>query len=366
MAMGWETDYCLPDDVNWSEVLDISYDQGVAAIVLDGYEDYLRKNPSQKSFLPLPENKPLRGKALGRLHKIENNHKSHLDALSALAGILSKKQIPFLIMKGFSCAQYYPIPEHRNCGDIDIYPGRRFAESNDAIKEAGVDVLSHYYRHTTSRIKGILIENHRILCDLRGPRNQTRALEAQLETLGNECLQRKGGEMINNLVIPGAVFPSANFNALFLPWHVSAHLEFERVTIRHLVDWALFLTHDGKDIDVSMFQTAKQNYTYGFSKIADILTNLSMRYLKIPVNDIPFGIIEDAVNFDDRLADRVFEYMFAGKNRERDNNVWVFRINNIKRIWQERWKYKEIYGMGVIKFLFYKVFGAVLNVGENE
>ena len=148
MAMGWETDYCLPDDVNWSEVLDISYDQGVAAIVLDGYEDYLRKNPSQKSFLPLPENKPLRGKALGRLHKIENNHKSHLDALSALAGILSKKQIPFLIMKGFSCAQYYPIPEHRNCGDIDIYPGRRFAESNDAIKEAGVDVLDIQHRES--------------------------------------------------------------------------------------------------------------------------------------------------------------------------------------------------------------------------
>ena len=35
MAMGWETDFSLPDDVNWSEVLDLAHDQGVAAVILD-------------------------------------------------------------------------------------------------------------------------------------------------------------------------------------------------------------------------------------------------------------------------------------------------------------------------------------------
>lgn len=86
----------------------------------------------------------------------------------------------------------------------------------------------------------------------------------------------------------------------------------------------------------------------------------------MPVGDIPVGIIDDAVNVDNILADRVFNYMFTGIPRERDDNVWKFRWNNVKQIWREKWKYKDIYNMTPINFLYLKVLGIVLNEEEHD
>ena len=364
--MGWDTDYSLPSNINWQDVLEMASEQGVEAIALDGYDVYLSKNPGVVSAMKAPETKPLMLQAIGRLNMTEFNNLQHLAALVELAEILQKKEIPFMLMKGFACGQYYPNPKHRPCGDIDIYPGERFEASNEALKAAGVEVDPHYYRHSVSYIKDVMIENHRILADLRGPKKQTRALETQMESEAAKSMEEDKKVRIQDVDVSGAAFPSANFNALFLPWHVSAHFEFERVTIRHLLDWTLFLVNEGKDIDVSMFRDAKRKYTYGYGKLADILTNLAVRYLGMPTESIPAAIIDDAVGFDNGLADKVFDYMFVGQPRERDKNIWRFRLNNVKRIWQERWKYKEVYGMSVFGMLFYKIYGVLFKVGEEE
>lgn len=361
IAIGWENDFSLPADVDWKAVLSLAHEQGVNAIAVDGLEKWMTVEPH---LLSSPKEKQLLLEAIGSLQMVEVNNLHQLSALVKLSQILSKKEIPFMIMKGFACAQYYPNPKHRPCGDIDIYPGNLFEESNQALKDAGVSVDPYYYRHSASYIDGVMIENHKILGDLRGPKKQTRELE---EWLKREAAMSFGGVTGVNVFgknIPGAIFPSANFNSLFLPWHVSAHFMFEKVTLRHLLDWALFLTRDGKEINVDLFKNAKKSFTYGYSKVVDILTNLSIRYLYMPVGDIPSDIIQDAVNFNIRLSDKIFDYMFEGKPRERDDNVWKFRWNNMKRIWKERWKYSEVFNMSTLGFLYLKVYGVIFKVGE--
>ena len=86
----------------------------------------------------------------------------------------------------------------------------------------------------------------------------------------------------------------------------------------------------------------------------------------MPVEHVPSEIVDDATNFDNHLADKVFDYMFAGQPRERDENVWKFRKNNLKRIWKERWKYKELYNMTTLGFMWRKAMGVVFKVGEHE
>ena len=360
--MGWESDYTLPPDIDWKEVLTLATEQGVEAIAIDGYQALKAKNPHANLTLDSFENKPLLLEYLGRLRLVEHGNMQRLAALVELSKILQGKQIPFLLMKGFSCGQYYPNPAHRPCGDIDIYPGDKFDDSNEALKAAGIEVEPYYYRHSAATINGVMVENHRILCDLRGPRRQTRDFEAQLEAVGKKSIIEGKDVVISGNVIAGAQYPTANFNALFLPWHVSAHFAFERVTLRHLLDWALFLIHDCNNIDVDLFREAKQKYTYGYSKFVDILTNLSLRYLRIPTEIIPAAIIEDSQYCDERLAGRVFDYMFEGKPRERDENVWKFRRNNIKRIWKERWKYEELYGLSTTAFFYYKIAGVLFKI----
>ena len=363
-AMGWESDYTLPPDIDWKEVLTLATEQGVEAIAIDGYQALKAKNPHTNLTLDSLENKPLLLEYLGRLRLVEHGNMQRLAALVELSEILQGKQIPFLLMKGFACGQYYPNPAHRPCGDIDIYPGDKFDESNEALKSAGIEDEPYYYRHSAATINGVMVENHRILCDLRGPRRQTRAFEILLEAEGKKSIIEGKDVAIGGISISGAKYPTADFNALFLPWHVSAHFAFERVTLRHLMDWTLFLIYEGKNIDVEQFQEAKQKYTYGYRKFADILTDLSIRYLKVPEQSLPSELVKDAFNFDKKLADRVFNYMFEGKPRERDEIVWKFRWNNVRRIWNERWKYKELYGLSVTVFFYHKIKGVLFEIRE--
>lgn len=366
IAMGWEDDFLLPQDVDWKKFFCLASEQGVEAIALDGLEVLKAKSKEVNTSFSSTKNKTLLLETIGRVKLNEFEWAHHLSALKRLSDILQEKRIPFLLMKGFACGQYYPTPKHRICGDIDIYPGVNFDEANETLKEAGIDVDHYYYRHSVSYINGVMVENHRVLCDLRGPRRQTQAFEEQLKAEAQKSIENGKDVLINGVSIGGAKYPMANFNALFLPWHVSAHFAFERVTLRHLLDWALFLVNDGKNIDVTLFRNAKSKYTYGYSKFADVLTNLSIRYLKMPVEHVPSEIVDDATNFDNHLADKVFDYMFAGQPRERDENVWKFRKNNLKRIWKERWKYKELYNMTTLGFMWRKAMGVVFNVGEHE
>lgn len=366
MAMGWAGDYTLPYGINWQEVLKIASEQDVEAIALDGYDVYKLSNTAGPSQMKDPKTRPFMLEAIGKLYMTEVNNLQHLEALVELSSILSNKEIPFVVLKGFACGRYYPNPMHRSCGDIDIYPIERFVESNEALKAAGIEVNQHYYRHSVSKIKGVMLENHRILCDLRGPQKQTRALEVQMEAEAKRSIKNGKPVRIKEHDIANAVFPSANFNALFLPWHVSAHFEFERVTLRHLLDWALFLVAEGRNIDVEFFREAKKRYTYGYSIFADMLTALAINRLGLPIDSVPPEMVEDASKIDSSLCERVFDYMFVGQPRKRDANVWRFRMNNTKRIWQERWKYKEVYGMSVSRFLLYKVGGVMFNAGGDE
>lgn len=364
LAMGWEEDYNIPKNIVWGEVISIAEEQGVVAIVLDGYEAYMNKVSKERQVSFTPKDKELILDSIGRMQLVEQNFIQHKKALLKLSKILSGKEIPFMIMKGFACGQYYPIPKHRECGDVDIYPGEKYNESNQALKDAGVSIDNHYYRHSVSDIDGVMIENHRVLADLRGPIKQTKELETWLEILADESMKEGKTAIVDEIEMINSFFPNASYNALFLPWHVSAHFCFERVTLRHLLDWALFLTHDGKSIDMNLLYEAKKRFTYGYSKMFDILTNLSLRYLGMPKGNIPSKIIRDAESFDNQLADKVFEYMFIGQPRERDKNVWKFRWNNVKRIWQERWKYKEVYDTSALMFTIRKVWGVLRGVGE--
>ncbi len=356
IAMGWDKDFSLPDNVKWDEVLEIAEGQGVSAIFIDGYNIILDNNPDVGSLINIIDEN-LKPRVFSNIIATERNFIRHKKSLNSLSAILSEAGINFIILKGFDCSKRYPYPEHRYCGDIDVYTGDSYEKTNDIFLSAGINVDFHYYRHSVLSIEGVTIENHKILCDLRGPKKQAKDFETLMEELSRSTQNPE--VVIDGQEIPGAFYPNPTFNALFLPWHVSAHFAFERVTLRHLLDWANFLVKEGNNIDIDLFNMAKSKYTYGFSKIADILTYLSIIKLGMPVSTVPQEIVEDALSIDAGLAEKFYNYMFEGQLRERDNRLWKFRLNNVKRIWQERWKYKKIYGVSFLTFLGYKIKGVL-------
>ena len=363
IALGVEPDLSLPENVSWAEVYDLANSQGVSAIVLDGINMSVEsQNEGICSSFELPKNESLRYEWLGRTLSVEKRNINQFQVIKRLSDILATKQYPFLLMKGFACSKYYPIPSHRECGDVDIFLGKNYKNSNLLLSNSGIDVDEYYYRHSASHVNGIMIENHRVLCDTRGPK-ETKEFERQLWNLGEKSLFDSNDSILFGEKIRGLRLPSADFNALFLPWHVSAHFAFEKVTLRHVLDWALFLMNDGNDVDIEMFREAKKKYSFGYRSFADILTAIAIDKIGIPEENFPVEFVKDKNQVDLSLVDKVFDYIFQGGFRHRNENVWRFRINNVISIWNERWKYKIIYNISVFGFLYYKIKGSLRKEG---
>ena len=349
LAIGTEKDYALPTDVNWREVCDLSFSQGVSSIAVDGLQVLMENNPDACNTLDLLENESLKYEWFASTFSAEQNYATQLEVVLKLQEVFGKEKLPFMIMKGIAISKYYPVPEHRECGDVDIYLGKNYKKSNLLLKENGIGYDEYYYRHSASHINGIMVENHCVLCDTRGPKS-TKLFENQLEDLADKCLSGQSGQ----------VYPSPDFNALFLPWHVSAHFAFERVTLRHLLDWALFIWKDGTRIDEGLFLEAQDKYKFGYSAFSKILTALSIEKFHIPTEALPAFLLSSAESVDNKLCTKVFDYMLIGDPRERDERVWKFRLNNVKRILSESWKYRQLYNMSALRFLMYKAKGVIL------
>lgn len=362
-AIGWDDNNSLPNGIYWEEIIDIAYKHGVLCVLLDGYQKILSHNTNFIDIFTLEENSKLKFKCLNYIYKTEKNYLRHINSILNLSEIL--QDIPFLIMKGFSCSQYYPIPKHRECGDIDIYTGNRFSESEDRLYSYGSNYNNKYYRHSAVNIHGVTIENHKILCDLRGPIKQTREFEKLLSSIADNCINIGRNIELENKQIRNAVYSSSDFNLLFLPWHTSAHFAFERISIRQLLDWALFLYNNGKQLDINLYNMARSKFTFGYSKMVDILTYLSIKYLHLPKKQIHPVMYNNAMNIEHSLAEKVYDNIFMGTPKIRSNRIWILRFNNIKAIWKDRWKYKDIYGVNVFVFILYKVFGVIFSIGRD-
>ena len=54
--------------------------------------------------------------------------------------LLSQNQISFYLLKGLSLASYYPVPEYRKSGDVDLY-----INDSEAFEKAKSLLISHGY-----------------------------------------------------------------------------------------------------------------------------------------------------------------------------------------------------------------------------
>ena len=106
----------LPDAIDWKTVRDIADEQGLSAIVLDGIEKAKNKNAS------LNINQELLLEWIGEvMQNYEARYQQYKTAIAELAGFYNSHGYKMMILKGYACSLNWPKPEHRPCGDIDIW-----------------------------------------------------------------------------------------------------------------------------------------------------------------------------------------------------------------------------------------------------
>lgn len=310
------------NDLIWNEVYILSAYQGVKAIVFDGI------------LLLSEELQPPRSIKLKwavNVEAIEHRYEQELAVANEIADIFTKNNIKILLFKGIGLAQYYPLPQHREFGDIDFYLFGKQEEGDRLLIQSGA-VEEKYNiqipKHTGLQYKRIPLENHKYFLS-----NNVAALEKRLlETVS-------GDKPLSSRLVNNALFPSPDFNVLFMVCHTFGHFLAGHLLLRDLCDWTLFLKANKGAID---FVTWRRLITEScFIKFADALTALSVKYLEFDLELAP--PFESNPIIEDRIMQESFNpLLFPKTEKQTFLKIIGFKM---KLLESQKWKYKELFSL---------------------
>ena len=130
--------------------------------------------------------------------------------------------VPYTVLKGSSAAQYYPYPEYRAMGDIDIMTRRE--DFDTAYRQ----LLNNGYRIVKEENREIgFVKNHIVV-----------ELHRQFASLNNTDYAKHLDDLIIENINPTHVLPDF-VNGLVLLEHINQHLE-NGLGLRQIIDWMMF------------------------------------------------------------------------------------------------------------------------------
>jgi hypothetical protein len=304
----------------WDQIVLLAKEQGVSAIVFDGVA---RLNPNQQP----PHAIKLAWIAQGE--KQERRYAKQKDVAGKLKAFFAKHNIRMLLFKGIEIASYYPVPAHREFGDLDIFLFDKVAEGERLLLSEKNAHKSHETDlHAGLHYQGISVESHRHFLHKKfSP--QVAAIDDYLMTALKSLPDPPPATE------PTFLFPPANFNAVFLMMHTLKHFT-HSVVLRQLCDWAVFLNACHGAIDFSLYRQILTET--GFIKVADAITALTYRFLHLSPEACP-PFATDPVLEDRILNDILHPLRLPVENRSL-RKIIAFKIRAFSA---RKWKFDLIY-----------------------
>ena len=221
--------------MDWSELKALAERHGLSAVVLDGIGKLPEKQRPPKIFLLAWIGETLQG--------YEFRYEQYQRAIADLAGFYNSHGYKLMVLKGYACSIDWPRPEHRPCGDIDIWQFGQQKEADAALaKEKGVEIDSSHHHHTVFYWREFMVENHYDFINVHHHKSNAE-VEQVLKELAQDDSQSVEvyGEQV--------YLPSANLHALFLLKHTMMHFAAEGIAMRQLLDWGFFMESHHQEID---------------------------------------------------------------------------------------------------------------------
>ncbi|MBQ0049847.1 MAG: nucleotidyltransferase family protein [Bacteroidales bacterium] len=304
----------LPSEVDWQEVFRLSNVQGVNGLCLEGMNRILTRKPEQH------ENRDelwlQRMRWMGITMKLEQTTLQHYEMLHVLVdGMCAELGIDHVvIMKGFTISRLWPNPKLRPCCDIDIYTGSNHRRVDDWLSSKGVRIEGNRNgKHTAFTLNGVHFENHR---QYLGGMKAMLPINDYLDSL----------DPIEIMGMPGAKQLPPLGNCIFNLCHLATHFqEYESLTLRHIVDWALLL----KTVQPEEYKSLV--VSFDLALVNDLLTALAIQVTHANLSEyIVNGVPERDVN-------RAFgDIVSCKKHRTATLKDWP---SNFLLIFRNHWKY---------------------------
>ena len=177
--------------------------------------------------------------------------------------------VPYVILKGSSAAQYYPHPEYRTMGDIDIitrqedYDSSCKAMLNNAWHETTSEFDMKRGRHRSFEKNGFIVEIHAFFASMN---------DVKKAKVFDELIMRN---ITGEHILPDLI------NGLVLIEHVNQHME-EGIGLRQIIDWMMFVDKCLTEDQWNEFETMAVET--GLKELAVTTTRMCEIYLGLPTH----------------------------------------------------------------------------------
>lgn len=338
--------YNLKFPVDWHKVYKIANKQGVTAIIWDTISKLANEGKIPPEQMP---NRALKLQWALSAENISARYHRQKVLIEKLAKFYSEHGIKMMLLKGYSLSLYYPTPEHRECGDIDIWLYGEQQKADKLLNELkGVEIDEDKHHHTTFVIDGIMVENHYDFLNVHA-HTSNKDIEKELQRLSKENagIEYRIGDSV-------VMLPPANLNALFLLRHTAAHFAAVEIGLRHIIDWTLFVKNNYADIDWSwLYGIAKR---HNMEKFLNCLNAISIDYFGLDSKMLP------EFKRDPKLEERVFNDIISPEFTEKMPSKGIIRrlLFRYRRWWANRWKHRIVYREGLLKTLIVQIYSHLL------
>jgi hypothetical protein len=246
--------------VDWASVLDEGTRHAVTALFY----------PGMKQVAAVPEE--ILGRARGAAIAAAELSEHMLNSQRTVLTLLQEKGIPCAVLKGTSIALYYPHPELRIPGDIDLLVDRDKLHEVCIALEGSSFMLAHTdEKHLCFQKRDLWLEVHPIISVFPDSEKGIFTTEYMLSAL----------RFVQTVKIAGISFPALTgmYQIISLLVHMGKHLSDEGIGLRQLCDWAVTVHAQREKIGEAELALLD---SCGLLYFARIVTRLCEKYLGMP------------------------------------------------------------------------------------
>lgn len=233
----------ISSEIGWNKIKALADQQGLSAFVFDAI------NTSDVSII---NSMPIQIKLewIGEvLHNYEAKYVEYKKAICSLAGFYNQYGYKMMVLKGYACSLDWPRPEHRPCGDIDIWLLGEHKEADSLLaSKNGIKIDNTHHHHTMFEWQGFMVENHYDFFNVYAHKS-SREMEKIFKQLGHDDSYSVKVNEVPNELETNVYLPSPNLHALFLIRHLVAHFTHTCITLRQVLDWAFFVEKHTEEVD---------------------------------------------------------------------------------------------------------------------
>ena len=277
--------------------------------------------------------------ALGLYAKMKAIEKANArvnENLVSFVNFMERKGIDYIIVKGQVAGSFYPNPNARMSGDVDLYfVGENYEKIKSLVEQRLGKQLSKLSdgKHVEFEVNGVIFELHDKLSRLATRKHQ--AYWDQM--IDNAILEGTDTVMINGKEIKTL---SATYNAMYIFVHLFYHMTASGVGLRQLCDWAMILnrTHPNPPCLGREFDTAESNnkksslnredlggslLRLGYFKAYKAMGAFLVEYLGLPEEQFPFILTEKDRKWVETIKKNILKRGNFGRTGRKVKNLGV-------------------------------------------